>query len=160
MWSPLGVSRLNQPPTLPKPGQSLPLHVFRPRSRCIAFLGRAKPHRQYGGGRGCLDVTSESLSQLILRLEKYLYRCRFRFLRKATPYTMAASSTGSSVRPSGGSLQIIKAPAREEKTEGNRSIFFSGSINSSRDRDWQDELTESLAHSPVTIFNPRRVCFS
>lgn len=55
------------------------------------------------------------------------------------------------------SFQVIDAPVRENTAPGNKSIFFSGSVKSSMDRDWQVELTKSLSHLPVTVFNPRRV---
>jgi hypothetical protein len=66
-------------------------------------------------------------------------------------------SASASDHPRHSSFQIIKAPARVDTVLGNKSIFFSGSVKSSMDRDWQEELTASLAHLPVTIFNPRRV---
>jgi Nucleoside 2-deoxyribosyltransferase like len=67
----------------------------------------------------------------------------------------ASASASDHPRPS--SFQNIKAPAREATVPGNKSIFFSGSIKSSMNRDWQEELAASLSHLPVTIFNPRRV---
>jgi hypothetical protein len=72
-------------------------------------------------------------------------------------YHTMSSTASASDRPRHSSFQTIKAPAREDTVLGNKSIFFSGSVKSSMDRDWQEELTASLAHLPVTIFNPRRV---
>jgi hypothetical protein len=54
------------------------------------------------------------------------------------------------------SFQVINGPAREATYLGCKSILFPGSVKSSEDRDWQEELAQSLLHLPVTIFNPRR----
>jgi hypothetical protein len=54
------------------------------------------------------------------------------------------------------SFQHIEAPTREPTSPGNKTIFLSGSTQSSK-TNWQVELAQDLAHLPVTVFNPLRV---
>lgn len=49
------------------------------------------------------------------------------------------------------------APDEDIKAQQRKvSIFLAGSIDKGEARDWQPELTSTLSHLPVAIYNPRR----
>lgn len=51
---------------------------------------------------------------------------------------------------------VLKPPAPLRKDPGTRSVFLAGSIEMGAAAPWQAEIEEALAHTAVTIWNPRR----
>ena len=51
-------------------------------------------------------------------------------------------------------METIFAP--NQPTRHRPSIFLAGTIDQGNSRDWQAELTRSLARLDVNVYNPRR----
>lgn len=51
---------------------------------------------------------------------------------------------------------VIKPPAPLELPPGGRSVFLAGSIAMGQAEPWQESVVAALAHTDLTILNPRR----
>ncbi|KAH7347143.1 hypothetical protein B0T11DRAFT_139804 [Plectosphaerella cucumerina] len=51
---------------------------------------------------------------------------------------------------------VVHAPTRPALRDDANSVFLAGTTSSTDQQDWRELLTRSLAHLPITIFNPYR----
>lgn len=61
-----------------------------------------------------------------------------------------------SMAASGTRAVVVHAPARPELRGDGRSVFLAGTTSTTDEEDWRDLLSRSLAHLPITVFNPYR----
>ncbi|KAK0670196.1 hypothetical protein QBC41DRAFT_318335 [Cercophora samala] len=52
--------------------------------------------------------------------------------------------------------QLIQAPSRPDHITGKKSVFLAGTTTRTNGPEWRDTLFQSIAHLPITVFNPLR----